>query len=125
MAISFVGSAVGSSSPNTGISFTLPTLLAGDLIIVAAAVGDTASNGLAAPTAPSGFARVPGVVATLYGNDTNDVNLDLYYKVAVSGDSGATITFAAVGGTNASNAAVVMVFRGVDATTPFDVNAVT
>ncbi len=123
MAISFVNSAVGSSSPNTGISFALPTLQANDLIIVAAAVGDTANNGLAAPTAPSGFARVPGVAATIYSNDVADCNLDVYYKIAVSGDSGATMTFGAVGGTNASNAAVAMVFRGVDTTTPFDVNA--
>lgn len=125
MAISFVDSAVGSSSPNTGISFALPSLAAGDLIIVAAAVGDTANNGLAAPSAPTGFARVPGVAATIYSNDVADCNLDVYYKIAVGGDSGATMTFAAVGGTNASNAAVVMVFRGVDPTTPFDVNATT
>ena len=125
MAISFVNSAVGSSSPNTGLSFALPALSAGDLIIVAALVADTVNNGLAAPTAPSGFARVPGVAATLYSNDVNDCNLDMYYKIAVSGDSAATMTFAAVGGTNASNVAVVMVFRGVDQVTPFDVDATT
>lgn len=122
MAISFVGSAVGSSSPNTTTTITLPTLQADDLIVIAAAVGDTANNGIPAPT---GYSRVPGVAATLYANDLNDTNLDLYYKIAVAGDSGATVTLAATGGTNASNAGIAMVFRGVDTTTPFDVNATT
>lgn len=122
MAISFVGSAVGSSSPTANTTLVLPTLLADDLIIIAAGVGDTANNGIPAPT---GYSRVPGVAATLYANDTNDTNLDLYYKIAVSGDSGATVTLTATGGTNASNAGVAMVFRGVDPTTPFDVNATT
>lgn len=122
MAISFVGSAVGSSSPNTATVITLPTLSANDLIIIAAAVGDTANNGIPAPT---GYSRVPGVAATLYSDDVNDTNLDLYYKIAVAGDSGANVTMTATGGSNASNAGVAMVFRGVDTTTPFDVNATT
>ena len=122
MAISFVGSAVGSSSPNTATTITLPTLLADDLIIIAAAVGDTANNGI---PAPSGYTRVRGVAATLYSNDVADTNLDLYYKIAVAGDSGATVTLTATGGTNASNAGVAVVFRAVDTTTPFDVNAAT
>lgn len=122
MAISFIGSAVGSSSPNAATTITLPTLAADDLIIIAAAVGDTANNGIPAPT---GYSRVPGVDATLYANDLNDTNLDLYYKIAVAGDSGAIVTLTATGGTNASNAGVAMVFRGVNTTTPFDVNAAT
>jgi len=122
VAISFVGSAVASSSPTTATTITLPTLNANDLIIIAAAVGDTANNGIPAPT---GYSRVPGVAATLYSNDANDTNLDLYYKIAVAGDSGATVTLTATGGTNASNAGVAMVFRGVSTTTPFDVNATT
>ena len=122
MAISFIGSAVGSSSPNAATTITLPTLNADDLIIIAAAVGDTANNGIPAPT---GYSRVPGVAATLYSNDVNDTNLDLYYKIAVAGDSGANVTLTATGGTNASNAGIAMVFRGIDTTTPFDVNATT
>lgn len=121
MAISFVGSAVGSSSPNTGTTVDISGLVGPlDLILVAAAVGDTANNGLAAPT-EGGYSRVPGVAATLYSNDVNDTNLDLYYKIADGTET--SVSFAAVGGTNASNAAVVMVFRGVDTTTPFDTNA--
>lgn len=120
MAISFIGSAVGSSSPSTNTTITLPTLQAGDLIIIAAAVGDTANNGIPVPT---GYSRVPGVAATIYSNDVNDVNLDLFYKIAVGGDSGAVVTLTATGGTNASNAGVAMVFRGVSPGNPFDTNA--
>ena len=73
-AISFVGSAANSASPTTDTVVTLPgSMAADDLIIVAAAVGDTTSNGLAAPT-QGGYARVPGVAATLYSNNVN--NLD-------------------------------------------------
>ena len=124
MAISFVGSSVNSSSPNTGtvVDITGGPHQSGDLLIVAAAVGDTANNGMLAPTDGS-WSRVPGVAATLYSNDANDVNLDLYYKIASGSET--TISFGARGGTNASNAAVVMAFRGVDNTTPFDVNATT
>lgn len=122
MAISFIGSAVNSSSPNTGTSVDVSgiDIQANDLILVAAAVGDTANNGMAAPT-EGGYSRVPGVAATQYANDVNDTNLDLYYKVASGSET--AVSFAAVGGTNASNAAVVMVFRGVDASTPFDTDA--
>lgn len=109
MAISFIGSAVDSASPNQTVSVTLPGGMAtDDLIIVAAAVGDTANNGMAAPT-EGGYTRIGA--ATIYSNDVADVNLDLYYKFHNGTDT--TVSFDAVGGTNASNAAVVMVFRGV------------
>jgi len=111
-AVSFVGSAVASNSPNTEgpvVSLTgITGLTAGDLIIVAGAVGDTANNGLAAPKT-GGYTRIGS--ATIYSNDSNDVNLDLYYKFHNGTDT--EVRFDDVGGTNASNAAVVMVFRGV------------
>lgn len=109
MAISFIASAVGSSSPNTGTTVTLPGgMAADDLIIVVAGVGDTANNGMAAPT-EGGYTRIGS--ATIYSNDVADCNLDAYYKFHNGSDT--TVSFGAVGGTNASNAAVVMVFRGV------------
>lgn len=115
-AVSFVGSAVNSSSPNTATSVTLPGGMAtDDLIIVAAGVGDTANNGMAAPT-QGGYTRIGA--ATIYSNDVNDVNLDMYYKFHNGSDT--AVSFGAVGGTNASNVAVVMVFRGVDTSSPFD-----
>jgi hypothetical protein len=115
-AISFVGSASNSASPTTDTVVTLPGgMSSNDLIIVAAMVGDTANNGLAAPT-EGGYTRIGS--ATIYANDVNDVNLDIWYKFHNGTDT--TVTFADVGGTNASNAAVVMVFRGVSTGSPFD-----
>ena len=74
MAISFVASAVGSSSPNTGTTVTLPGGMAtDDLILVVAGVGDTADNGLAAPT-EGGYTAVLGA-GDLYANDVNAANL--------------------------------------------------
>lgn len=124
MAISFVGSAVNSSAGNAAnpqsVDISGLSVAANDLILVAAAVGDTANNGIAAP---SGYSRVPGVAATLYQNDINDTNLDLYYLIAAGGET--AVQWAPVGGANGANAVVVMVFRGVDTTTPFDTNAST
>lgn len=121
-AISFINSASNGSNPNAGTSVDVSGIgiQANDLILVCGAVGDTADNGLAAPTEGS-YTRLPGTTATLYANDTADVNLDAYYKVAAGSET--AVSFGAVGGTNASNAAVVMVFRGVDAVTPFDTDA--
>lgn len=110
MAISYVAQAVTSSSPNAGMTLTLPTgsMTTGDLILIAAAVGDTVNNALAAPT-EGGYTDVVG--STLYANDVNDINLNVFYKYWNGTDT--TATFAAVGGTNASNVAVCMVFRGM------------
>lgn len=119
-AISFVNSANNSSSPNTATTVTLPgSMQTGDLIVVATGVGDTANNGMTVST--SGYTRIPGVAATLYANDTNDTNLDVYYKIHNGTDT--TVAFNAIGGTNASNVGLVMVFRGVNTVTPFDTNA--
>lgn len=111
MAISFIGSTVTSSSPNAGMTVDLTAIAnknTNDLIIIAAAVADTVNNALAAPT-EGGYTNVIG--STIYSNDVNDVNLDVFYKYWNGTDT--TATFAAVGGTNASNVAVCMVFRGV------------
>lgn len=109
MAISFINSAVASSSPNTNAVITLPgSMQVDDLIIIAAEVADTVNNALSAPT-EGGYTNVIG--STLYSNDVNDCNLDVFYKYHNGTDT--TATFNAVGGTNASNVLVCMVFRGV------------
>lgn len=110
MAISFIGSASQGAAGNAAsLVVTLPgSMLADDLIIVAGAVGDTANNGLAAPST-GGYTRIGA--ATIYSNDVNDTNLDLYYKFHNGTDT--DITFTPVGGANGANAAVCMVFRGV------------
>lgn len=110
MAISYVAQAVASSSPNTDAVLTLPTgsMVRGDFMILAAAVADTVNNALAAPT-QGGWTDLVG--STLYSNDVNDVNLNVFYKFWNGVETTATCT--AVGGTNASNVLVCMVFRGV------------
>jgi hypothetical protein len=83
-------------------------MLKGDLILIAASVADTVNNALAAPT-EGGYADVVG--STLYADDVNDVNLNVFWKFHNGTDT--TATFLDVGGANASNVAVCMVFRGV------------
>jgi len=109
MAISFIGSAVQSAAGNAAsMIVTLPgSMLVNDLIVISAGVGDTANNGLAAPT-EGGYTAV---TSTLYSNDVNDTNLDVFYKFHNGTDT--TATFTPVGGANGANAAVCMVFRGV------------
>lgn len=109
MPISYVGQAVASSSPTADSVITLPGSMAiNDLILIAASVADNISNALAAPT-EGGYTDVVG--STLYSDDVNDVNLNVFYKFHNGTDTQAT--FADVGGSNASNVAVCMVFRGV------------
>lgn len=110
MAISYVGQAVASSSPTANASLTLPTgsMALGDFILIAASVADTVNNALAAPT-EGGYTDLVG--STLYSNDVNDVNLNVFYKFWNGTETTATCTN--VGGTNASNVLVCMVFRGV------------
>jgi hypothetical protein len=111
VAISFVGSAVGSASPNGTFNVTLPVgCQADDLILVAFAVGDSA--GADNDLAVNGFTEVSDLSIT---TDTNDTEMFVGYRYFVNGDTQvpASGNFTALGGTNASNAAVVMVFRGV------------
>jgi hypothetical protein len=110
--ISYVGQAVASSSPTADAIITLPGgMAANDFIVIAASVADTANNALAAPT-EGGYTNAVG--STLYADDVNDVNLDVFYKYHNGTDT--TATFTDVGGSNASNTAVCMVFRNVAGT---------
>ena len=126
MAISFVGSAANSASPNATFSLTLPGgCQTDDLIIAAFAVGDTSASD--SNIAVTGFTEVADLFS---GTDTNDTDLWVGYRYFVGGDTTvpSTGTFTALGGTNASNAAVCMVFRGVATAAdggPFDVTATT
>ena len=126
MAISFIGSAVGSVSPNGTFNVTLPGgMQADDLILVAFSVGDTSASDT--NLAVNGFTEVADL---FIGTDTNDNDLFVGYRYHVAGETQVPTSgnFTAVGGTNASNAAVVMVFRGVALAAdggPFDTAAVT
>jgi hypothetical protein len=112
-AITFVGSSgvCNSASPNGTFAVTLGgSLQANDLIIGVFGVGDTsgADNDLAV----NGYTEVADLSNTA---DTNDTEAIVAYRYFVGGDTTmpATGTFTALGGTNASNAACVLVFRGV------------
>jgi hypothetical protein len=107
MAISFVQSAASSSSPNAATTVNISATAAGDLILVAFAVGDTSATD--SDISLSGYTEV---VDLFSGADTNDTDLWVGYKYSTGGET-AVGPFTALGGTNASNAAVVMVFRGV------------
>lgn len=108
IAIEYVGSASGSSSPTANTVVTLPGgMVANDLILVAGCVADTVDNALAAPST-GGYTEV---LTKQYQNDVNDIDLTVFYKFHNGTDT--NITFTNVGGTNASNAAVCMVFRNV------------
>lgn len=110
-AISFIGSACNSVSPNGTFSVTLPaSLQADDFIVGVFAVGD--SPGADNILAVTGYTKLGDQVNTAV---TNDVEMWTGYRFFVAGDTAmpTTGTFTALGGTNASNAACVMVFRGV------------
>lgn len=124
MAISFVGSAVASSSPNaqTSVDISGISLQSGDLILVGFAVGDTSASD--SNLALTDYTEVADLFS---GTDTNDTDLWVGYKYS-TGSETAVGPFTAVGGTNASNAATVMVFRGVRQAVdggPFDVASTT
>ncbi len=121
-AISFIGSAEGSSSPNSDTTVDLSGLglQEGDLVVVAGAVGDDDSANLDMATVTANYNEV----ADLFSNDTDDTNMGVWWKLmGASPDSDVVVN--AVGGTDASLAVVVMVFRGVDQTTPMDVTPTT
>lgn len=120
MAIQFVGLATGTATGGTSYSVTVSTLTGGiassmspgDLVIVATAIGSNANEdpGVTSPTAIE--------LADLYANDNNDANLSLSYFFA--GGTPPTSITVNNGGAGMGGATVVMVFRGVDPTTPFD-----
>lgn len=120
MAISFVQSAGNSSSPNAATTVTISSTTADDLILVAFAVGDTAATD--SDISLTGYTEVADLFS---GTDTNDTDLWVGYKFSTGGETSVG-PFTALGGTNASNAAVVMVFRGVATVAqggPFDTAA--
>ena len=124
MAISFVGSAEGSSSPNTDTTITLSgiSMLQDDLVIVAQAIGDNDNTALNLTMVSTGWTELFTDIDKT--GVTQDVYLGVWYKfMSATPDSSAVVD--GLGGTDAASAAVAMVFRGVDLTTPFDVTTTT
>lgn len=107
MAITWVDGNNGGSSPNAATTVAINATAAGDLIVVAFGVGDSAgaNNDLAL----TGYTEIADLSLT---TDTQDVELFVGYKISAGGETSVG-PFTALGGTNAANAAVVSVFRGV------------
>lgn len=121
MAISFVGSAEASAIDGANVTITLPAgMAAGDLVIVAYAIGDNDGVDHNMAMVTGGYTEV----ADLFANDAQDTHLGVFWKImAAIPDTTATVD--GLGGTDAAVAAVCMVFRGVDNTTPMDVTPTT
>lgn len=117
-AISFIGSAENSAINGGDVTLTLPAMLADDLVIVSYGIGITTDQVMAMVTA--GYTKV----ADLYANDTFDTNLGVFWKV-MGATPDTTAIVDGLGGLNAAVAAVAMVFRDVDTTTPMDVTPTT
>lgn len=121
-AISFVASAFNSANNGADVTVTLPTgsMLTNDLIIVAYSIGDNDSVALNTAMITAGYTEVVDIDRT---DDAEDSYLGVFWKLWNGSDTTAVVD--GLGGTDASVAAVVMVFRGVDTATPMDVAATT
>ena len=129
MAISYVGGATASSAGNTDVSVDLTALTGGsdsspsngDLVIFAFNIADADNVDLNLVCNTADFAEI----ADLFGNGTQDANLGVFWKIMGATPDTAVVGEGSTGGTDTSILAAVMVFRGVDQTTPFDVAATT
>lgn len=119
-AITYVGQATNGSSNGGNVSLVLPASNQNDLIIVACGIGDSDNTDFTMSMVTSGYTNI----ADLFADDNFETNLGVWYKFQpATPDTGATCT--GQGGTNAAVAAVALIFRGVDTTTPMDVTATT
>jgi len=118
-AISFVGSAEGSSVPNADTTVDLSGigLQEGDLVIVSAGIGDDDNAALDLVVNSSGYTEL----INTFSQDDDDVNLGVWWKIMDAVPDTSVVVEGSTGGTDSSLAVVVMAFRGVDSTTPFDV----
>lgn len=127
MAISYVGGATNVSAGNTDVSVSLTALTGGsdsvpsigDLILFAYNIADADNVDLNLACNTTDFAEI----ADLFGNGTQDANLGVFWKLA-NGET-AVVGEGSLGGTDTAIQGVVMVFRGVNTTTPFDVTSTT
>lgn len=125
MAITFVGSATGSSANAVGsIAFSAlldsggaaPTVAQNDLAVVyAAKTGGSKFDHVVLST--TGYTQASSDV---YGNGNDDINLTVWYKfMGASPDT--QVAWTASGSANEGQSVIVHLFRGVDQTTPLDV----
>lgn len=121
MAISFVGSGVGTHASTSAQTYNFssllnsagstPTLQSGDLVIVAVNCASTVDRTQATLT-PLGYSTAH---TDLFANDSNDTNLQVSYKF-MTGTPDTSVSIPASNATTAGVAWTVHVFRGVDTT---------
>ena len=111
--VQFVGSGWHGENNGAATDFPLSTVdvKAGDLIIFQRCSGST-SGDVSAMGTPTGFT----LLTSLYENDTFDISMETYYKIADGTED--AVSFSTVSDTVASTSVSVMVFRGTDGTAP-------
>jgi hypothetical protein len=129
MAISFVGSHVGTHALTVArtVNFstlldaanTVPTLAQGDIVFVAVENASTVDRTQAQLT-PSGYTPAH---TDDYRNDSNDSNFLVSYKV-MGATPDTSVAIPASNATTAGVAYAIYVFRGVDTANPFDATPV-
>lgn len=119
-AISFVGSAEDDANNNgdpTADLTTISGLAENDLVIAACGLGDAdAVNG----DVTMNTAGYTGL-SDLFIDDANETNFEVFYKFMGASVDTSAICEGSTLGNDTATAIVVMAFRGVDTTTPFDV----
>jgi hypothetical protein len=123
VSISFVSSAIYSVSDSSGT--TSPVVLpAGiqenDIIVVYCTTGSSTSSTPPTQTTPSGYTLINSVTASSVPNVDAEAAY-LYYKIAVAGDAGATLTITS--STSDYRAICVAVFRTTKGSAPIITNA--
>ena len=114
--IQCMGTATGTNTSGTDFAITLPAgTTTDDLVVVASCIEDSFSTETPGPTT-AGYTSV----ATI----TTNTRFDVSYK-KMTGTPDTSVTINAGTGTFKATSAVVMVFRGVDTTTPMDATATT
>ena len=119
-AISFVGSAEGGAANNADPTADLTTitgLAENDLVIAACGIGDGDAVNLNVTMNSVGYTGIND----LFIDDTHETNFEVFYKFMSSTPDTSAVCEGSTGGNDAGTAIVVMAFRGVDTTTPFDV----
>lgn len=119
MSVSYVGSAVANVTANATsitVSAGLPTILANDIAIIIAG-----SQFATAKTFPTGFTSTFSGITQLVPSSGAGQNVaDLRYGFCVGGESSFTVS-----GGNCLWSAIVLIFRGVNTTTPLDTSVQT
>lgn len=118
MAISFVGSSIQAVGNGGNATIDFSPVAVGDYVLLAATLGTSRTTGMAV-TSSSGASVYTTVVSTV----TSSFARFAMFRHIVASTGETTVTVTGTAGASDSLAAVAMVFRGVDPTTPEDVTA--